>query len=140
MRIVTAVVFDGSTDRQIVNRFRMLQGRSNIDRRAPEDPDFKAFRRISGNAATLDDIETALGAALRSAADMEREAETLPCPFPEIPGRQGSVEEDWREGLRQMPSMIRREIETILDQIEDELGFRPEPKDTEARPEGAPGI
>ena len=140
MRIVTAVVFEGSEDSHIANRFQYLEGWADIDLRDETDPERRAFRRIRGNAASLDDLGLALGAALRAAGEKEVEADTLACPFPEIPGRASSVEEDWRNGLRQVPGLIRREVEGLLEVIEQEIGVRLEIRDVEDAALASPEI
>lgn len=63
-----------------------------------------------------------MSVSLRIADEMAETAETATCPFPEIPGRATSVEGDWRDGLREAPGRIRREVESLRDLIEDEIG------------------
>lgn len=122
MRIIKAVRFDGSEDSHIIRKFETLESWTGIWDRPEDDPDRKAFRRIRGNAADIDDVSRALVAALRAADVFSEEAETAVCPFPEIPGRQTSVEADWRDGLREAPGRIRREVESLRDLVEDQIG------------------
>lgn len=123
MQVVTVIKLDGQ-DSYLVDRFRMLEGMTGIMDRDESDPERKAFRRIHGGAGSLEDFQTAFGAALAAADRMAQEAESLPCPFPEIPGRKSSVEADWRDGLRAQPRRIRDEVEALASRIEEECGIK----------------
>lgn len=124
MQLVQSVRFNGTSDSHIVNRFSQLETLTGIAHRDDDDLERKAFRRIRGNSATVNDLKRALRAALACAEQLARDAETDICPFPEIPGRTPSIEHDWREGLRSVPPRIRSMVENLADLIEDEIGIR----------------
>jgi len=135
MQIIETVRFEGGEDSNIINRFHMLEGWTGMYEREEDDPVRRAFRKIRGNMPSLEDIRFVLEESARIAVGLAETAETATCPFPEIPGRGASVEEDWRNGLREQPGRILREIETINDLFEDALGVTVFRKEEEAVPE-----
>lgn len=121
MELVPYLRLEGE-DNHIANRLQLLGSLTRIDARAEDDPERRAFRRIRGGVAPVEDFTIALRAALAEADRIALRADTEPCPFPEIPGRSGSVEADWRYGLTQVPGLIRREVETIQGLIQEGCG------------------
>lgn len=125
----------GSEDSHIQNRLRALENLTRIDTRDEHDPARRAFRRIRGGATALEDFRAALRGSLKAADEIAARAEADPCPYPEILRRGRSVEADWRGGLRRVPDLIRSEVTTIRDFIQDGCGvdLLASPKDEENR-------
>lgn len=119
MRVYQAIHFD-SDDNHIELKLQQIESWCGIAQRDEADPIRKAFRRLRGNGGSVDDLKTALSAALEIAQTMKADAETATCPFPEIPGQSGSVEETWRNGLRQQPLFVERQVESIVDMVEED--------------------
>ena len=137
MRLIETIAFD-TEDSDVTNSFFALEGWSGLDLAPEDDPGRKAFRRIRGSRPEVNDLRIALGAALAAADKLAIEAEEAVCPFPEIPGRGGSVEEDWRDGLRSQVRLIRREVETVVEKLRERAGLDVAPAAQES--ESSPAI
>ncbi|MSU91889.1 hypothetical protein GE300_20175 [Rhodobacteraceae bacterium 2CG4] len=133
METYTAVRF-GADDTATLARFRDIATLSGIALRPADDPERKFFSRIAGNSARLEDLGSALVAAMAASRKMLENAETDTCPFPEIPSHPEGVERTWRDGQRSQAHRLQREIGILADIIEEEIGLKVE---FPAAPEGA---